>query len=204
MKKLLIIFFLIFTSLTWAQNYFNNQKEFSSINKYFLSLDKIFSKSFSINILPGAFIPVNLDEEYYIGPGIEVGLQYNTSELISLCFNYNLYFSKAKIKYPEEIRKRIIMQFEFGPKFNFYKYKNFDLYILPETGAITIWDEKNKYEYTSLFPVCFSLETGIEYKLSKKISLKSKIKYSTQIGIGLEKSKINTFLITNSGINIIF
>ena len=163
-----------------------------------------FEKSVSLNLMAGAFIPIHFDEKYYTAPGFSIGIHNNISKLISLCLDYDLIFTKAAASYYyyNPIKRRYIMRLEFGPQFHFYNYKDFSLFATTQLGIMTIQDEKNGYEYTSLLPVCFSIETGFLYRLSNKVSLVSKIKHNSYSGVGLEKGDIFTFLQINSGINI--
>jgi len=168
-----------------------------------IRLNTKFNKSTSLNIMAGVFAPVYFDEKYHTGAELLAGLQFNTSELISLCLDFDFIFSKANTgNYSwEVIKKKYIVRLEFGPKFHIYKYKNLGLFAAPELGIMLIIDEHSK-DPESLLPVCFSLETGCAYKLSNRISLVSKIKYNSYIAAGATKGYIYTFFLISSGINI--
>lgn len=185
MKKLLTLILLLYSVSAFAQNI----SEFQNIykNNDLISKDIKFKKSLSLNISAGAFIPIKFgDEDYYIGPGFSVGLQKNLSELISLCLDFDIIYTKAKENhyYYNSINKRYITGLEFGPKFHFLKYKNLNLFASAEIGIMAVIDERQVTSFISLIPVCFSLETGFEYKLSNKVSIISKIKHNSYIAAG--------------------
>jgi hypothetical protein len=79
MNKLTVLIFLICILPCYSQNN----------NAAFIP----YKQTFSINLSPSLFIPVNLDNEKRLGFGAQLGVQWNYKENTSLCLDFDLAFT---------------------------------------------------------------------------------------------------------------
>lgn len=184
MKKSLLVFLLLYSISAFAQNIpkFQNTNK----NNNLISEDIKFKNSLSFNILAGAFMPINFDEDYkFMLPAFSVGGQYNTSELFSLCMDLNV--SITKIKKP-------IIQLSLGPKFHFLKRNNNKFFAKVEIGAYSTEDRK-------FLPLSTSIGLGYINKISNKLSLNFEISQNTLLSLEATDAVSNTFLLILGGIS---
>lgn len=202
-KNSVIILLLFYCLPLTAQINNQNLKNLQS-NKPFVNSDDKFHKSVSINVLTGLFLPIHFDDEYYTASGFTIGLQNNTSELLSLCLNYEMVFTKShsKIYYYNEVKPKYILRLEFGTQFNYLNLKDWKFFAAPYLGIMTIGGAKSETLFSSLLPVSFALETGTQYKLSDKISLRMSARHNSFISAGIDNGETFTFMQFNGGISI--
>lgn len=192
MYKLSIFLILFCASTIHSQIQFNN----SYINN--ISVDSLkksnnnFKRSYEINFSSGIFIPIQFYKENIIGTEFNLGLQKNYSELLSLCLDFDLAFAK-----------NIYLQVEFGSKYYFLNNKKFKLFFGPKIGTLLV-NEKNRLGFQSFFPLCFSLEVGMQIRLNKKFSVLLKTNNNSRLRVGFDKSTLDNYCLINGGISYQF
>ncbi|MBI5403336.1 MAG: hypothetical protein HY959_08025 [Ignavibacteriae bacterium] len=206
MHKQIIFFLLICFTSAFPQVQTENSY---SDNILIKSLDKengVFNKSFSFNLSPSLFIPVNLDNEKRLGFGAQLGIQWNYKEKISLCLDYDLAYTvkpgtNSSFGNTPSTWNTYMMLIA-GVKFYFPLNEKLKLFCTPGLGVLSLRKRANQSEVTP----CISFEFGAQYKLNNNFSAFCKLKTSPQIKIGVMggNTDLGGVVLFNSGIGYQF
>lgn len=162
------------------------------VNILIKSLEKentAFKKSFSVNLSPSLFVPINLDNEKRVGYGAQLGIQWNYKVETSLCLDFDLAYtvipgysySYSRYTYNIPSIRKTYMMLTAGIKYYFPLNEKLKFFCTPGLGAISMKKENKEPE---TFP-CLSFEVGTQYKLNNNFSTFCKLKISPQIKFGI-------------------
>lgn len=196
MKKLIVLFFLIYTIPSYSQN---NDAELIP-----------YKQTFSVNLSPSLFIPVNLDTEKRLGFGVGLGMQWNYKDNTSLCLDYDLAYTVTPgYEYGSGITRMSVsskwntyMMLTAGVKFYFPLNEKLKLFCAPGLGVLSLRKRAHQPEVTP----CISFEIGGQYKFNNNFSAFCKLKNSPQIKIGMMggSSDIGAVVLFNIGVGYQF
>jgi hypothetical protein len=196
MNKVIVLLFLICTIPCYSQN--NN----AALIPY--------KQTFSVNLSPSLFIPVNLDTEKRLGFGVGLGVQWNYKENTSLCLDYDIaytvtpgdehWFGNEWVSYSS--KWNTYMMLTAGVKFYFPLNEKLKLFCTTGLGVLSLRKRANQTEVTP----CISFEIGGQYKLNNNFSAFCKLKNSPQLKIGMMggSSDIGAVVLINCGIGYQF
>lgn len=191
MYKIIIVIFLFCYTCAFSQVNPGN----SISNHIEISKPDSSNKSGFFNFFPGIFSSAN--GEIKLGPAFLLGLQFETTEIISIGLDLNFGFSKRKDYIYEN--QYTLIQFEAGPSFDFYKENKTTFFTAPKIGFSLI-GESNKNQSYGFLRFSLSFEAGLRQEIFEELSLTFKLRFNNMLAKKTDIS--NSILFLNGGISL--